>query len=142
MKAALVALGAPAIVAIMLAFAACRPVVRSPRAEARAAILAVANGVVVADAWCAAAAMRTRDVRLAETCTEENTTARGALLQAEEALDDGAMARAGCEAAPALAALASMARRPTGRLPPKLEDALIMSAQVAKNLPCKGDAAP
>ena len=118
--------------------AACRPPLVPLRAEARAAVLTVAQGVKAADAMCAGEAMLARNVELADACAREYARARLSLLGAEKALDDEELERAACEAAPAAIALGAMVGRMAGKPQPAIVDAITMGKKLEALVPCGG----
>lgn len=124
-----------------LAAAACTARSTSPaepplRAQARAAVLSIAEGVVIVDKTCAFVSRERKDLDLATSCGGDYKSARDALLAAERALDDGELARAGCEAVPAIRALGSMIRHAGALKEPALDDALAMAARFQALVPC------
>lgn len=117
-----------------------RPGAEPPvRARVRAAVLAVAEGVSIADKLCARLARDRKDLELATNCIDDYRTARDAALAAERSLDAGDVARAGCQAAPAVRALASMTKRVGDMREPALDDALVMAEQLIAIAPCRAD---
>lgn len=127
---------ARAIPLLAVALAACGPGASlPPRAELRGAVLGLAEGVRAADVACAELARARHDLPLAEACGASYQGARAALLAAESALDDGELARVGCEAAPAVARLQELARRLDGPRA-RVEDALALAGVLARLTPC------
>ena len=59
----------------------------TPRDEARAAVLTLAEGVKVADQTCAAAALTLKNEELAKACADAYDDARTSLLAAESSID-------------------------------------------------------
>lgn len=109
------------------------------RAQERAAIMAIAGGVVAADHTCAVAARGRHDLALAERCGHAYQLARRALLVAEVAIDDGHTASASCNAAEgvtALRELVAITRESGVDLPPAIVDGLDMASALARLVPC------
>lgn len=106
------------------------------RAQARSAVLSIAEGVVIVDKVCAGLSRDRKDLELATSCGNDYKAARDSLLASERALDDGETARAGCEAVPAIRALGSMIRHVGALKEPALDDALAMAARLQAIVPC------
>lgn len=110
------------------------------RAQARAAVLTMADGVRAADGACAAVARARRDLELADRCGRAYQVGRSALLAAEAALDTAGEHRAACAAAPAAVALGESvaAMRAAGStVPPAVVDAVAMAGALARLVPCE-----
>lgn len=121
--------GLGALVVNLVVPTACRPAL-APREQARSVVLSVAEGVRVADEACAAAALATRSLPLAETCATLVDEAREALIAAEDGVDAWDAAEAGripCavgRAASSLSRILEAVERAGGAVPPAAVDAL------------------
>lgn len=109
------------------------------RASARAAVLAIAQGVREADRTCSTLAIATLDIPLAERCGHSYQAARRALLAAEAGLDAADTRTAACAAAPAARALAELTgavQLAGGPVPPAVVDGAEMAVVLARLVPC------
>jgi len=109
MKLSLVLIAAIGCVPFLLIACGSTPATAStPRDQARAAILTIAEGVKTGDAVCAEAALALKKADLAKGCADAYDDARSALLAAEagvDAWDNGARGEVACASSKALAAV-------------------------------------
>jgi hypothetical protein len=124
-----------AMLVLAVVLVACRPA-QSPeerRATERAIVIALSEGVAVADMACADLALAKKDAALARECDKWRDAARTSLQAAELALDRENDARAGevrCAFANGLASAKKLAEAITGaggKLPYALRDALMLA---------------
>lgn len=108
----------------------------TPREQARAAVLVIAEGVRLADETCAAEALEQRSQPLADRCSAAYSTARSALLVAAGSVDAwdtaqrGEVACATARGATAAGELANAIRSYGGSVPPTLTDGLALYASL------------
>ena len=107
----------------------------TPREQARATILVLAEGVREADQRCAEVGRDTLNLPLLDNCAKAYAVGRSSLLVAAGAVDAWDEGRAGetaCATATGLTAaleLASLIRAAGGAVPPALEDGLMLAKQ-------------
>lgn len=139
-----VALGAAITIAhVALAVAACSggcagaQLPTTPREQARAAVLVLAEGVRLADQSCAAVALERSDAPLADRCADAYGVARSSLLAAAggvDAWDSGRQGEVRCataQGATAARELAAAIATAGGEVPPTLTDGLELYAELA-----------
>lgn len=108
-----------------------------PRAQRRAVVLTVADGVKAADVACASIARAKRDATLARECDKARDEAAESLKAAEDALDAEDAARAGdvpCMVAAAVSSasrLAGLIEHAGGKLPKAMLDGLQLAPMLA-----------
>lgn len=116
--------------------------VENPRAQARAVVLEMAEGVSVADKACADIARAKKDAVLARECDKYRDAAKTSLEAAEDALDSTDAAKAGdipCLVASAFDSatkLAELIRDAGGKLPNALQDAFDLAPMLSRG--CHG----
>jgi hypothetical protein len=116
------------------------PVPTTPREQARATTLVLADGVVLARKQCAQLADDRKDLPLAERCLAAYETAYAALMAAGstvDAWDDGRRGEVACatsRGAGAARALGEAVASAGGRVPPTLEDGLRLFDQLMAGL--------
>lgn len=141
-----------ALLALVHALPGC-PKAQTPREEARAIVLTVAEGVRAADLACASVARGRVDVKLALDCADAYDRARLSLEVAESAVDlwdrgsAGDVPCATARAVDALTELGNLLRVSGGKVPPVLEDALRLAPVLTRScksipLPPVPDGAP
>ena len=84
---------------------------QTPRDEARAALLTIAEGVKVADVTCADASKSLQNAKLAKDCADAYDVARAALVMADDGIDawdDGSAGKVACAGKHALDALVTV----------------------------------
>jgi len=107
----------------------------TPREQARATVLVLAEGVREADQRCADVGREAGNLVLLDRCTKAYDTARGALLVAAgavDAYDDGRQGDVACATATGIDAaleLAGLIRSAGGDLPAALDDGLRLAKQ-------------
>lgn len=123
------------ILTVSLATSACKPA-DSPRANTRAIVLTLADGVNAADLACASIARAKHDADLARACDLARDEAAEALIAAEALLeiDSDAPREIGCHVATALASARRMVivlKDAGGKVPRALEDGLALAPMLA-----------
>jgi len=120
---------------VLVAFvvlASCKPA-DTPREQARAVVLSVAEGVRIGDQVCAAYAVKVKDLQMAEVCAALVAQARQALITAEDGVDLWGAAEAKnipCavkSSVEILGRLSEELKRAGAPMPPAVEDALLLA---------------
>jgi hypothetical protein len=115
---------------------ASKTALKTPREEARAAVLLVTDGLALADTTCAALARTKGDAALANACAKAYDTGRSNLLNVAKLVDAYDMGKAGdvlCGTLYAANALSDMAEQIAGaggKVPAAVDDALALGRKV------------